>query len=591
MESKRQQEMQEDIAFLRGRFEELDRNIVRPHSLDADSLRGMLDELEQVPETFPKVKSYKPVIRLFAGMAACFVIAFGAFYVVGGTGGKVDLAAPVENAISAPQMAAEPDMLSDTPEAMAVEEESAPLIRSVMDAGDESSSAGAAYAQDYLEIRDQVFKLNGGYSPYLYSKATKDAAAGTSQTESSGVAGTSFRADFSGESAQQEETGAGDIVKTDGNYLYSYVREDDASRNPAIFIADADNMMLSSKIELTQGEIKEFYITGNRLVTVAGREGSVIPQEVMPSEKLVDATDDMILKELNEQTAEDIRDGAPSTETLAVEVVVYDIADRTQPRTIKTFAQNGSFVASRVMDGILYTVSDYRIHPDFTDENTRMTDLVPVVYDSEKQTASLISAEKIAIAPESTFANYAVISTLDIATGKTASQAVLGGGDGVYMSERNLYIYYSVYNETLSMNQRMSGDGWTPATSRTGTNILQFDVNKSDVTLAQTGYVDGYTDGSFAFGDYQGNLYVTVTAEPYSDNAGISSSLYVLDEGMNHIGALESFASGERITSVRYVEDKAYITTTYASDPIFTADMSNPTEPKLMGQLNALDIN
>ena len=40
----RQEELQESLDFLRGRFEELNRDIKLPHSLDAEVLRARLEE-------------------------------------------------------------------------------------------------------------------------------------------------------------------------------------------------------------------------------------------------------------------------------------------------------------------------------------------------------------------------------------------------------------------------------------------------------------------------------------------------------------------------------------------------------------------
>ena len=50
MKPDRQEELQESLDFLRGRFEELNRDIKLPHSLDAEVLRARLEEIEEVPE-------------------------------------------------------------------------------------------------------------------------------------------------------------------------------------------------------------------------------------------------------------------------------------------------------------------------------------------------------------------------------------------------------------------------------------------------------------------------------------------------------------------------------------------------------------
>lgn len=77
MKPDRQEELQESLDFLRGRFEELNRDIKLPHSLDAEVLRARLEEIEEVPEE----RSGKVIRwRAIASVAACFVVVLGAVW-------------------------------------------------------------------------------------------------------------------------------------------------------------------------------------------------------------------------------------------------------------------------------------------------------------------------------------------------------------------------------------------------------------------------------------------------------------------------------------------------------------------------------
>lgn len=66
---------------------------------------------------------------------------------------------------------------------------------------------------------------------------------------------------------------------------------------------------------------------------------------------------------------------------------------------------------------------------------------------------------------------------------------------------------------------------------------------------------------------------------------GVSNNLYVLDSGMRQIGRLEGLAPGERIYSVRYLGEMAYVVTFRETDPLFAIDLSDPRAPKVLGQL------
>ena len=59
----------------------------------------------------------------------------------------------------------------------------------------------------------------------------------------------------------------------------------------------------------------------------------------------------------------------------------------------------------------------------------------------------------------------------------------------------------------------------------------------------------------------------------------------MLDEKLNIPGKLENLAKGEKIYSVRFMDNRAYIVTFVQTDPLFVIDLSNPTNPTVLGEL------
>ncbi len=51
------------------------------------------------------------------------------------------------------------------------------------------------------------------------------------------------------------------------------------------------------------------------------------------------------------------------------------------------------------------------------------------------------------------------------------------------------------------------------------------------------------------------------------------------------VGQSEDLAKGERITSARFIEDKGFVVTFRQVDPLFTFDLSNPVNPRVVGEL------
>jgi uncharacterized secreted protein with C-terminal beta-propeller domain len=79
--------------------------------------------------------------------------------------------------------------------------------------------------------------------------------------------------------------------------------------------------------------------------------------------------------------------------------------------------------------------------------------------------------------------------------------------------------------------------------------------------------------------EFNGNLRVATTEWDRGNN------LFVLDESLNVMGSVTGLAKGERIYSVRFMGDKGYIVTFRNIDPLFVFDLSDPSAPRVTGEL------
>jgi uncharacterized secreted protein with C-terminal beta-propeller domain len=197
---------------------------------------------------------------------------------------------------------------------------------------------------------------------------------GTSAAPTDSVADAS--SDYSKTNTQVSGVDEGDIVKTDGKYIYAL--HDDRL---LIFKADGAATAQVSGTALT-GEndrkyASELYISGSRLIVVMSSYDYYLCSDVaLP--KTAAACPDIAWPQRSETT-----------------VAVYDVSDPAAPKLMSTLGQDGSLLGTRLADGKLYVVSNYWVYSEV--DQTKPGTFVPQLY--RNGTATAMPAEKISMLP------------------------------------------------------------------------------------------------------------------------------------------------------------------------------------------------
>ena len=64
-----------------------------------------------------------------------------------------------------------------------------------------------------------------------------------------------------------------------------------------------------------------------------------------------------------------------------------------------------------------------------------------------------------------------------------------------------------------------------------------------------------------------------------------TNALYVLDKDLKQVGKIEGLAEDEQIYSARFMGDTGYFVTFRQTDPLFTVDLKDPENPKVLSEL------
>ena len=384
--------------------------------------------------------------------------------------------------------------------------------------------------------------------------------------------------EYSQTNTQVEGIDEGDIVKTDGEYIY-ILSGDDISIVKAQGAESAEVARLNVAKGDEKGQsweyVQEFYVADG-LLSVIKFKNQYLPANDLQASSDVAVNRIMPLKNVTY-------------------VSIYDVSDKENITLKAELGQDGYFVSSRLKDGKLYLLSSYANGQSWKEDD--ILSYVPCLYNGTKTEA--VAIDDISLLPKKEGVEYTVINEIDIEKGKISStQGILGGYATVYMNENNLYLAYDHYNVEKE-EKTIEGRKVEEYTNTTETDIVR--ISLGEMETAAFGSIDGYLLNQFALDEYEGNLRIAATVDKYvyqtsedqvkgySNYETIEDTnancLYVLDDDLKIIGIISDLAPDEQIYSVRFDGEVGYFVTFRQVDPLFSVDLSNPQAPKVMGEL------
>ena len=286
----------------------------------------------------------------------------------------------------------------------------------------------APKVKEGITLWNEVAKSGTAIEDYAFENADGAAAAPSS-------------ASYSETYKQVDAVDEADIVKTDGEYIYS-VSSDENSK-VLIFSAENGKTKRVAAIRLKSGAWgKEMFLSGNRLVVISTLDG------------------------YNSQ-------GNWSSSTV---VTTYNISNKEKPKKENEYTQSGYYTSSRMIGDCVYVISsvaNYYTYKDFC---------IPCATNEDGKFEE-IDVKDICAIRDSDGSGYTVIGALDVSSGKKAKQtkAVIGCSETVYCNENNLYVagteynfypYYR-YNGSYSHNPKCT--------------VVKFSFDKTNIKLAATG--------------------------------------------------------------------------------------------------------
>ncbi len=380
-------------------------------------------------------------------------------------------------------------------------------------------------------------------------------------------------ADHSVTNIQVEGVDEGDLVKTDGNYLYRA----DSNRIVILSVDPEFPMKQTGIIELEENfRTSELYLDENQLIVL----GTGHPIRSMEDPVLYDSAmdQDMPAADVLPQMGEGMIYPPPYWSTPATtSLLIYDVENPAEPTLLRKVILEGRLLSSRKIGQELYFVTNrhfdyYWMMQDVPEKAETL--LKPVFSDSALEDGALqqIEFDRIGYFPGAIESNYITVAglSLDRPDQPVNTDVFLGRGDNLYASRGNLY---------------MAMEKWEDGASQT--DLFRFALEEGTITHEATGTVPGRVLNQFSMDEFDQTFRIaTTTGQMWrTDEQTSKNHLYVLDLNLEQIGSIEDIAPTERIYSARFMGDRAYLVTFREIDPFYVIDLTEPTAPEILGYL------
>jgi inhibitor of cysteine peptidase len=428
---------------------------------------------------------------------------------------------------------------------------------------------------------------------------------------------------FSQTNIQVSGVDEADKVKTDGNYLYTVA-------NNTVYIIDANpsTARVVQKIPFVNASILGLYLSqdGNKLVVLGDNYMYYSYAYSIDPPKGVDI---MIYPYIRSGT------------TFAC---VYDVSNKNvAPVLARNLTMSGNYLNSRVIGNYLYNIiTEYA----YTVNND--TVLLPAVYKGAEATnipATNVYYNNVNDSYGTSYSSYSFTTFLAIDLNNAAASpknmtVMLSGSEQVYVSPTNIYLTYPVYEwnnlaidivktppiagiqqpvptssgtfsidslktppivatrqpEPTSSGNVSSSTApiivpnvpaiWRPSTAKT--TVYRIHIAGDSIAFAAQGNVTGTIVGQYSMDESNGYFRCATNAWVYDEATGFGTQqnyVFVLDMNMNVVGKLENIASGENFHSARFMGNRCYMVTFMSTDPLFVIDLSQPSNPTILGNL------
>lgn len=177
---------------------------------------------------------------------------------------------------------------------------------------------------------------------------------------------------------------------------------------------------------------------------------------------------------------------------------------------------------------------------------------------------------------------WLVTGPIDGSVPGSGAAAVIARGETVMATADSLYVGTVAWPEPTGDVIPIRPDGTT-------TELHRFSISSDgSARYEASGEVAGLLLNQFSMDEYDGVLRVAVTGDGSDFEMQQASAVVTFaqqGDELAQLGAVGGLGVGEQIRSVRFIADQAYVVTFRQTDPLYVLDLSDPVRPRMTGEL------
>ncbi|MFH1682320.1 MAG: beta-propeller domain-containing protein [Candidatus Woesearchaeota archaeon] len=389
-----------------------------------------------------------------------------------------------------------------------------------------------------------------------YFGVMEDAVMVKTATMESAPQATAGGRDFSETNIQVQGVDEADIIKTDGDYIYTISEK----KLYIIKAYPAEDAEIISTVNLGSFYPQEMFIHDDRLMIFGSTYYDFSDNLGKPAEQIMPRyLDTMTVK-------------------------LYDLSNLEDPQLIRNVDFEGNYLTSRkIGEDVYFVVNSYpRYYPSPLCE-----DIIPLYRDSTEdkkptmeEMQPIAKCTEIGYIPPIQAENFIIIASLSITDEEQTieKEVIVGSGQNVYASLENIYIAQTSWPRYGLVGEQMNNEERTI--------ITRLSLDKGKISYEAAGKVKGNILNQFSMDEFDKHFRIATTSgDMWSKENPSSNNIYVFDQDLKQTGALEDLAPGEKIYSVRFMGKKGYVVTFKKVDPLFVIDLSDHKNPQVLGKL------